>query len=80
MVDYGELVNRLWDVTKTDWHVELRNVLTEPVCCYVDLIPDDESFPSLRGFIGVYDANTSIRNAIEYHLRTLSQIVPKVNK
>jgi len=76
MVDYGELASKLWDVTKTDWSVRLRNVLTEPVCCYVDLIPDDESFPSLSGFIGEYDANTSIKNAIEYHLKTLSQTLP----
>ena len=71
MPEYDKAASELWELTKTDWNVRLSNVLTEPVCAYVSLYPDDESFPSLTGYIGTGDANESIRKACEYHLETL---------
>ncbi len=68
---YDDVVDQLWEKTKTDWHVRLSNVLTEPTCAYVDLYSDDDDLPQLKGFIGDADANNSIKTACEYMLRNL---------
>jgi hypothetical protein len=68
---YGDLAIKLWDVTHTDWHVSIEHVLTEPVCCSVSLTPDDDKWQKLDGFIGTYDVNESIANAIEHLLPKL---------
>ena len=70
---YDNVASELWDLTKTDWHVTLYHCLTEPVCSYVDLVSDYEELPKLIGFIGVYDANESIRKACEYHIKNLEK-------
>ena len=68
---YEEATSRLWELTQTDWNVRVSNVLTEPVCAYVDLWPDDKSFPSLMGFIGTSDLNESVRLACEALLQQI---------
>jgi hypothetical protein len=49
---YGELCNQLWDKTGTDWNISMSNVLTEPVCYWVSIIPDTVGFPRIENFIG----------------------------
>ncbi len=48
-----------------------HHILTEPVCCTVDLFSEDEKLPTLIGFIGRYDVNESVRLAVQRMLEIL---------
>ena len=60
MAEYDEAVSALWAETKTDWSLELRTTLTEPVCCIVSLTPENDEFPTITDFIGVGDMAESV--------------------
>lgn len=68
---YDDAATKLWEASKTDWHIGLGLTITEPVCAIVELSSDEDHLPKLDGFIGNGDANDSIRLACEYMLRNL---------
>jgi hypothetical protein len=71
---YASYATQLWELTQTDWHIEICLCLTEPTCAVVNLISEDESLPKLIGFFGTDDLNKTCILACQEIIRQLKKI------
>lgn len=70
---YHKAADLLRKETKADWYVIVHHSVNEPVCAFVDIYSDDPALPVLKGCIGEYDVNNSIRKACEMMLEKLRE-------
>lgn len=71
---YDDLAASLWEETQEDWHLTFSVTLTEPVCPFIDIHPDEGSeYPALQGYICKTAApEQAIFEAIQYHLENIA--------
>lgn len=73
MEEYNGLCDMLWAKTQEDWCIKLSNLLTEPTCFVVNVLPENEDskYKGVVGFLGNRDPMESSINAMKHVLEKL---------